>query len=122
MRQLELMSSKLTIHNGRNQCTGIINPINDIKMPKNKFSVKRTKSLGRSFSSRNVGIDFSRNVGIEVSRYNLTLGHRNGRTNDVVTAINETTGETGLEAKNFFQRHSNNIVGDSYRLSRITVD
>lgn len=83
-------------------------------MPKNKFNVKRTKSLGRSFSSRNLGIG--------VPRYNMTLGHRNGRTNDIVTAISETTGETGLEAKNFFQRYSSNVVGDSYRLSRITVD
>lgn len=91
-------------------------------MPKNKFSVKRTKSLGRSFSSRNIGIEVSRNVGMEVPRYNVTLGHRNGRTNDVVTAIKDTSGETGLEAKNFFQTYSKNVVGDSYRLSRITVD
>ncbi|CAH0715250.1 unnamed protein product, partial [Brenthis ino] len=115
MQQLEQISSKLSSQRLNQKCTGIINPIYDIKLPKDKFSVKRTKSLGRSFSTRNVNI--------ECSRYNLSLGHRNGRTNDVVTAISETTGETGLDLKNFFQRYnSTNIVGDSYRISRITID
>ncbi|XP_050351138.1 uncharacterized protein LOC126773921 [Nymphalis io] len=120
MDQLQLISSKLTLqslnHNS-DQCTGIINPIYDIKMPRDKFTVKRTKSLGRSFSSRSLGID--------ITRYNLSLGQRNGkRTNDVVTAINGTTGETGLEFRNnFFHKNSvSNVVGDSYRISRATID
>ncbi|XP_045448167.1 uncharacterized protein LOC123656541 [Melitaea cinxia] len=117
--QLELISSKLSLQSlaQDSQCTGIINPIYDIKMPRDKFIVKRTKSLGRSFSSRNLGV--------EISRYNLSLGHRNGkRTNDVVTAINGTTGETGLDVRNnFFPKNgASNVVGDSYRLSRITID
>ncbi|KAF9805392.1 hypothetical protein SFRURICE_018283 [Spodoptera frugiperda] len=97
--------------------TGIINPIYDIKMPRDKFAVKRSKSLGRSFSSKNLGI--------EINRYNITLGHKSGRrTNDVVTAITGMTGETGLETKgNFFQRYSTaEVVGDSYRVSRVTID
>ncbi|CAH2095846.1 unnamed protein product [Euphydryas editha] len=120
MDQLELISSKLSLQSlsqNHIQCTGIINPIYDIKMPRDKFIVKRTKSLGRSFSSRNLGI--------EITRYNLSLGHRNGkRTNDVVTAINGTTGETGLDDRNnFFQKNgASNVVGDSYRMSRITID
>lgn len=100
-----------------NNYTGIINPIYDIKMPKDKFSVKRSKSLGRSFSTKNLGI--------EITRYNLTLGHKGGkRTNDVLTAVNSVTGETGLEPKsNFFQRNNAaNVVGDSYRVSRYTID
>ncbi|PZC85855.1 hypothetical protein B5X24_HaOG215217 [Helicoverpa armigera] len=97
--------------------TGIINPIYDIKMPRDKFVVKRSKSLGRSFSSKNLGI--------EINRYNITLGHKSGKkTNDVVTAITGMTGETGLETKgHFFQRYSTaEVVGDSYRLSRVTID
>ncbi|XP_064072758.1 uncharacterized protein LOC113395772 [Vanessa tameamea] len=120
MDQLQLISSKLSLQSltqNPNHCTGIINPIYDIKMPRDKFTVKRTKSLGRSFSSRNLGI--------EITRYNLSLGQRNGkRTNDVVTAINGTTGETGLEFRNnFFHKNCvSNVVGDSYRISRVTID
>ncbi|XP_039753391.1 uncharacterized protein LOC120628834 [Pararge aegeria] len=121
MNQLQLVPSRLTQNSpnllNHTQYTGIINPIYDIKIPRDKFTVKRTKSLGRTFSSRNLGL--------EITRYNLTLGQRNGkRTNDVVTAINETTAETGLDVKShFFQRYSTtNVVGDSYRLSRITID
>ncbi|XP_047533432.1 uncharacterized protein LOC125068377 [Vanessa atalanta] len=120
MDQLQLISSKLSLQSltqNPNHCTGIINPIYDIKMPRDKFTVKRTKSLGRSFSSRNLGI--------EITRYNLSLGQRHGkRTNDVVTAINGTTGETGLEFRNnFFHKNCvSNVVGDSYRISRVTID
>lgn len=86
-------------------------------MPRDKFVVKRSKSLGRSFSSKNLGI--------EINKYNITLGHKSGKkTNDVVTAITGMTGETGLETKgHFFQRYSTaEVVGDSYRLSRVTID
>lgn len=86
-------------------------------MPKDKFIVKRSKSLGRSLSTKSLGI--------EIVRYNVTLGTKTGkRTNDVVTAINGTTGETGLEPKNnFFHRYSNaEVVGDSYKVSRVTID
>ncbi|XP_023938844.2 uncharacterized protein LOC112046458 isoform X2 [Bicyclus anynana] len=123
MRQLQLVPPRLTqnppnpLNPTQTQYTGIINPIYDIKIPRDKFTVKRTKSLGRTFSTRNLGL--------EITRYNLTLGHRNGkRTNDVVTAIKDTTTETGLDVKsNFFQRYStSNVVGDSYRISRITID
>ncbi|KAG6455656.1 uncharacterized protein LOC115447051 isoform X2 [Manduca sexta] len=97
--------------------TGIINPIYDIasKIPKDKFTVKRSKSLGRSFSTKSLGLD---------SKY-ITLGYRNSKkTNDVVTAIEGTTGQTGLDSKSsFFQKYSTaDVVGDSYRLSRITID
>lgn len=115
--QLEPSISQLSLNPPKPEYTGIINPIYDIKMPKNKFAVKRSKSLGRSFSSRNLGL--------EITRYNITLGHRSGRkTNDVVTAITGMTGETGLDPKsNFFQRYSTaEVVGDSYRLSRVTID
>lgn len=98
--------------------TGIINPIYDLaKIPKDKFAVKRSKSLSRSFSSKNVNS--------ETIRHNLTLGQKSGRkTNDVVTAIEDMSGETGLDLKsNFFQKYSTaEVVGDSYRLSRITID
>ncbi|XP_075978367.1 uncharacterized protein LOC142978031 isoform X2 [Anticarsia gemmatalis] len=114
---LEPTISQLSLNPPKSEYTGIINPIYDIKMPKNKFSVKRSKSLGRSFNSKSLGL--------EITRYNITLGHRSGRkTNDVVTAITGMTGETGLEPKsNFFQRYSTaEVVGDSYRLSRVTID
>ncbi|CAH0585444.1 unnamed protein product [Chrysodeixis includens] len=103
-------------HQNPNTYTGIINPIYDIKIPKNKFTVKRSKSLGRSFSTKNLGL--------EITRYNITLGHKSGKkTNDVVTAITGMTGETGLEAKgHFFQRSAAEVVGDSYRMSRVTID
>ncbi|XP_034832300.1 uncharacterized protein [Maniola hyperantus] len=122
MNQLQISPLKLSHKaplplNPNIQYTGIINPIYDIKIPKDRFTVKRTKSLGRTFSSKNLGL--------EITRYNLSLGQRNGkRTNDVVTAINDTTAETGLDVKsNFFQRYSTaNIVGDSYRISRVTID
>ncbi|XP_046965786.1 uncharacterized protein LOC124534134 [Vanessa cardui] len=119
MDHLQLISSKLSLQSltQNPNCTGIINPIYDIKMPRDKFAVKRTKSLGRSFSSRNLGI--------EITRYNLSLGQRHGkRTNDVVTAINGTSGETGLEFRNnFFHKNSvSKVVGDSYRISRVTID
>ncbi|KAJ0176389.1 hypothetical protein K1T71_007568 [Dendrolimus kikuchii] len=97
--------------------TGIINPIYDIKIPKDKFSVKRSKSLGRSLSTKSLGL--------EIVRYNVTLGPKTGKkTNDVVTAINGTTGETGLDPKNnYFQRYSNaEVVGDSYKVSKVTID
>ncbi|KAL0882819.1 hypothetical protein ABMA27_016364 [Loxostege sticticalis] len=97
--------------------TGIINPIYDIKIPRDKFRVKRSKSLGRSFSNKNLNL--------EITRYNITLGHKSGRrTNDVVTAITGMTGETGLEPKsNFFQRSATaEVVGDSYKISRATID
>lgn len=100
-----------------NSYTGIINPIYDIKIPKDQFTVKRSKSLGRSFSLKSSGI--------EISKYNITLGHKSGKkTNDVVTAITGTTGETGLEHKgSFFQRYTTaDVVGDSYRVSRVTID
>lgn len=64
-------------------------------------------------------------MGLEITRYNITLGQRSGKkTNDVVTAITGMTGETGLDAKsNFFQKYSTaEVVGDSYRLSRVTID
>ncbi|KAJ2937994.1 hypothetical protein O0L34_g14447 [Tuta absoluta] len=98
--------------------TGIINPLYDAKI-RDKFKVKRSKSLGRSFSTKHLGL--------EITRYNLTLGrasgNRSNRTNDVVTAISSTSGETGLGHKsNFFQRNTNNVVGDSYRVSRVTID
>lgn len=115
--QLEPTISQLSLNPPKPEYTGVINPIYDIKMPKNKFSVKRSKSLGRSFSSKNLGL--------EITRYNITLGHKSGKkTNDVVTAITGMTGETGLEPKsNFFQRYSTaEVVGDSYRLSRVTID
>ncbi|XP_026314069.1 uncharacterized protein LOC113225833, partial [Hyposmocoma kahamanoa] len=115
---LEHVNSRLNLQTTlNNNYTGIINPIYDIKMPKDKFSVKRSKSLGRSFSTKNLGI--------EITRYNLTLGHKGGKkTNDVLTAVNSITGETGLEPKsNFFQRNNAaNVVGDSYRVSRYTID
>jgi hypothetical protein len=104
-------------HTNRNEYTGIINPIYDIKIPRDKFRVKRSKSLGRSFSSKNLGL--------EITRYNITLGHKSGRkTNDVVTAITGMTGETGLEPKsNFFQRYATaEVLGDSYKISRVTID
>lgn len=124
MTQLQLAPSNLTQNSSNllnttqnHTYTGIINPIYDIKIPRDKFTVKRTKSLGRTFSSKNLGL--------EITRYNLSLGHRNGKkTNDVVTAIEDTTAETGLDVKShFFQRYStSNVVGDSYRISRITID
>ncbi|XP_013170126.1 PREDICTED: uncharacterized protein LOC106119624 [Papilio xuthus] len=120
LNYLEQVKSRLTLQqnlNYRQNCTGIINPIYDIKMPKDKFTVKRTKSLGRTFSSRHIGL--------EITRYNLTLGPKSGKkTNDVVTAMNGTSGETGLDLRSHFQqRYSNeNVVGDSYRVSRVTVD
>lgn len=100
-----------------NSYTGVINPIYDIKLPRDKFSVKRTKSLGRSFSSRSVGVDGT--------RHNLSVGQRAGRrTNDVVTAMNGTSAETALEVKgHFLQRHNtNSVVGDSYKITRVTID
>ncbi|KAI5631185.1 hypothetical protein NE865_16099 [Phthorimaea operculella] len=98
--------------------TGIINPLYDVKV-RDKFKVKRSKSLGRSFSTKHLGI--------EITRYNLTLGRASGnrtsRTNDVMTAISSTSGDTALGSKsNFFQRNTNNVVGDSYRVSRVTID
>ncbi|XP_072949627.1 uncharacterized protein [Epargyreus clarus] len=121
LTHLEQVKSRLTLSQNLNQplndCTGIINPIYDIKMPRDKFSVKRTKSLGRTFSSRNLGL--------EITRYNITLGHKTGKkTNDVVTAMTNTSGQTGLDLKsNFFQRYStDNVVGDSYKISRVTID
>ncbi|CAB3261837.1 unnamed protein product [Arctia plantaginis] len=115
--KLEPTISQLSLNPPQIDYTGILNPIYDIKMPKNKFSVKRSKSLGRSFSSRNMGL--------EITRYNITLGQKSGKkTNDVVTAITGMTGETGLDPKsNFFQKYSTaEVVGDSYRLSRVTID
>lgn len=97
--------------------TGIINPVTDIKIPKDKFSVKRSRSLGRSLSTKSLGL--------EIVRYNVTLGSKTGKkTNDVVTAINGMTGETGLEGKNnFFQRcRTAEVVGDSYKVSKVTID
>ncbi|KAM3957157.1 uncharacterized protein ACR2FA_008872 [Aphomia sociella] len=118
LSHLETTNSKLNqVKTLNDSYTGIINPIYDIKMPRDKFSVKRSKSLGRTFSSRHVGL--------EVTRYNITLGRRSGKkTNDVVTAITGMTGETGLEPKNnFFQRTSAaDVVGDSYKMSRVTID
>ncbi|CAK1580657.1 unnamed protein product [Parnassius mnemosyne] len=121
LNKLEHAKTRLTLDQNLNyplnNCTGIINPIYDIKMPKDKFAVKRTKSLGRTYSSRHLGL--------EITRYNLTLGPKAGKkTNDVVTAMNGTTGETGLDFKsNFFHRYaSDNVVGDSYKISRVTVD
>ncbi|XP_064292400.1 uncharacterized protein LOC128675031 [Plodia interpunctella] len=119
LQQLEQDIHRLeTIHQQLNQSyTGIINPIYDIKIPKDKFTVKRSKSLGRSFSTRSLGL--------EVTRYNVTLGRKAGKkTNDVVTAITGMTGETGLEPKsNFFQRYSTaEVVGDSYRVSKVSID
>ncbi|XP_052753477.1 uncharacterized protein LOC113513357 isoform X1 [Galleria mellonella] len=115
---LETSNAKLNQPKPTNDTyTGIINPIYDIKMPRDKFRVKRSKSLGRSFSSRSLGL--------EVTRYNITLGRRSGKkTNDVVTAITGMTGETGLEPKNnFYQRTSTaDVVGDSYKISRVTID
>ncbi|CAH0398157.1 unnamed protein product [Chilo suppressalis] len=112
-----LEPNKLPMTNKQLEYTGIINPIYDIKFPRDKFKVKRSKSLGRSFSSKNLGL--------EITRYNLTLGPKSGKkTNDVVTAITGMTGETGLEPKsNFFQRYTTaEVVGDSYKISRITID
>ncbi|KAL4712082.1 hypothetical protein ACJJTC_005318 [Scirpophaga incertulas] len=97
--------------------TGVLNPLYDVRVPRDKFRVKRSKSLGRSFSTKSLGL--------EITRYNITLGRKSGRrTNDVVTAITGMTGETGLEPKsNFFQRHtSTQVVGDSYKISRVTID
>ncbi|XP_048478670.1 uncharacterized protein LOC105384335 [Plutella xylostella] len=129
LKHLEIMNEKLNLpqsltktyqsSNKLNEnCTGIINPLYDVKIPKDKFTTKRSKSLGRSFSARKVGL--------EVSRYNITLGRRSGKTtNDVVTAISGTTDETGLDGKrNFFQRYTStaSVVGDSYKVSRVTID
>ncbi|GBP16067.1 hypothetical protein EVAR_94407_1 [Eumeta japonica] len=125
LSQLELIQARLNSQNNistpyksttnmlNESYTGIINPIYDIKkIPKDKFSNKRSKSLGRSTSAKRPGL--------EVTRYNITLGHKSGtRTNDVVRAINGTTGETGLDTKNgFFQRtnSSSSVVGDSYTI------
>ncbi|XP_060803362.1 uncharacterized protein LOC106132151 [Amyelois transitella] len=113
INQLESINSKLN----QQSYTGILNPIYDIKIPKDKFSVKRSKSLGRSFSTRSLGL--------EVTRYNITLGRKSGkRTNDVVTAITGTSAETGLELKsNFFQRYTTaEVVGDSYKVSKVSID
>ncbi|CAG5058723.1 unnamed protein product, partial [Parnassius apollo] len=120
LNYLEHAKTRLTLDQNLNyplNYTGIINPIYDVKMPKDKFVVKRTKSLGRTYSSRNLGL--------EITRYNLTLGPKDGKkTNDVVTAMNGTSGETGLDFKsNFFHRYAtDNVVGDSYKISRVTVD
>lgn len=117
IHQLETLNSKLNSQKRTDSYTGIINPIYDIKMPKDKFRVKRSKSLGRSLSNKSLGLD--------MSKYNLTLGRRNGaKTNDVVTALTGMSGETGVDAKsNFFQRYATaEVVGDSYKASRVTID
>lgn len=118
LNYLEHVNARLNLQTPlNNNYTGIINPIYDIKMPRDKFIVKRSKSLGRSFSTKSLGI--------EITKYNLTLGHKAGKkTNDVLTAVNSMTGETGLEPKsNFFQRNNAaNVVGDSYKVSRYTID
>ncbi|XP_045484068.1 uncharacterized protein LOC110997172 isoform X1 [Pieris rapae] len=75
--------------------TGIINPIYDIKIPKDKF-VKRTKSLSRTPSTKSD---------------NLTL--RKNKTNDVQNAIE------GIDMKkHFLQRYNGNGTIGSYRISR----
>ncbi|XP_032517507.2 uncharacterized protein LOC116770231 isoform X1 [Danaus plexippus] len=105
--------SRLTL-NTNQSFTGVINPLYDIRLPKDSFSVKRTKSIGRSLSTRSLGID--------IPRYNLDLGLR--KRNDVATALGDTTGETGLDVKNSaYQKYTiSGVVGDSYRQSRATID
>lgn len=129
LRNLEMMQTKLNLNQANiytgsanylnDSYTGILNPMYDEKkIPKDKFRAKRSKSLGRSFSSKRQGLD--------VSRYNITLGRQGGRkTNDVVTAYMGMTGETGVDVSKgqFFQRYSTAaVVGDSYKLSRVTID
>ncbi|XP_028036000.1 uncharacterized protein LOC114247282 isoform X1 [Bombyx mandarina] len=90
----------------------VTNPLYDVTttLPKHKLTVKRSKSLGRSCSTK-LGDGFR------------TLGHRS-RTNDVLTATEGMSGATGVESKGYlFYRYSTaDVVGDSYRVHRATIE
>ncbi|XP_063536047.1 uncharacterized protein LOC134745881 [Cydia strobilella] len=111
---LETHLTQLELATRQNTYTGVLNPVYDGKI-RDKFNVKRSKSLGRSFSKTKTGL--------EINRYNITLSRRSGeRTNDVLSAIAGTT-DPGLGYKsNFFQRYNASVVGDSYKTSRVTID
>lgn len=79
--------------------TGIINPIYDIKLPKDKF-VKRTKSLNRTPSTKSDSLVLRKN-----------------KTNDVQNVID------GIEMeKHFLQRYNGNGTIGSYRISRNNIE
>ncbi|CAH2048892.1 unnamed protein product, partial [Iphiclides podalirius] len=106
---LQRVQSRLNI-NRDPTFTGVINPIY-VRIPKDRFAVKRSKSLGRSTGCERPGL--------EVSKCNLTLGTRSGsRTNDVVTAMRAGSHASGLFSRCAVDR----AVGGSYKPSRVTVD